>query len=203
MISSKDRSYWIGASDTKYVMGDWTGDVFYNWMLEKMGLRTNNFSSVALAAGTHWEHKILDYVGAKRKDHQILIPELRLRVNLDGDSDTHIYEVKTFRHEKGFEIYRAYWQQVQVQMYAKRMETGREDITAEISAYGLIEDDYMNYFREIDPDRISRHFIKYDDVFIGWYLKRVKRLCEHLNKGEFPNRKEEQIKKLYLLKGRR
>ena len=37
---------------------------------------------------------------------------------------------------------------------------------AEIVAYGLVENDYKNYFNEIDKNRISHHEVLYDTEFI-------------------------------------
>jgi hypothetical protein len=45
-------------------------------------------------------------------------------------------------------------------MYA----SGKE---AEILSYGLTENDYKNYFAEIDIDRIKHHEIEYDESDIS------------------------------------
>ena len=83
MIGSKDRSGWFGASDTSQIVGNWQTKTFKNWWMEKLGIRENHISTMPMRAGTAYEHRILDaYKQPMRKDHQILIPELRLRVIL-------------------------------------------------------------------------------------------------------------------------
>lgn len=114
-------------------------------------------------------------------DKQIIIEDLRLRVNLDGnDSDT-IFECKTYKLEKGFNLPKKYVQQVQVQM----MATGFRK--AKIIAYGLEEKDYDNFFREIDPTRRSEYIIEYDEKWINEvYLPKLTYLAKCLNEGRFP-----------------
>jgi hypothetical protein len=177
MISDKDRSGWFGASDTAMIMGNWTTATFKKWWLEKLGLHTNTISTKAMKAGTQYEHKILDTIPNVIKDRQILIPELRLRVNLDGETDI-IHEVKTHK-EPVFKVSKRYREQVIVQMYAAQKP-------AEIVAYRLTENDYLNYFKEIDLDRITHHPIEYDEEFISRYLPRLKYLAECLEKGVMP-----------------
>ena len=87
MISDQDRSGYFGASDTKYIMGNWNTKTFKNWWLSKLGISTNNFSNVSMNAGTYYEHAILDVIDVPRKDHQIIIPKYRLRINYDGDGN--------------------------------------------------------------------------------------------------------------------
>lgn len=186
MIGSQDRSGWFGASDTAIIMGNWKTKSFKNWWLQKLGLSTSHFTSRAMNAGTYYEHAILDSIGVPRKDHQILIPELLLRVNLDGDSVLKIYEVKTHKAEKRFRVTKGYWQQVQVQMFAKR----HEQLIAPkacIVSYGLLEADYRNFFNPIDLNRLKEHPIEYDRTFIDEYLPRLKYLRDCLKEGVFPD----------------
>jgi hypothetical protein len=180
MIADKDRSGWFGASDTAMIMGNWTTATFKKWWLEKLGLHTSTINTKAMKAGTQYEHKILDTIPNVTKDRQILIPELKLRVNLDGETEDTIYEVKTHSAERPFKVPKNYCQQVNVQMFA----TGKK--TAYIVAYGLTDGDYKNYFREIDKDRITYNKIEYDEEFIESYLERLKYLCECLEKGVMP-----------------
>jgi hypothetical protein len=116
MIADQDRSGWFGASDTATIMGNWSTKTFAKWWAQKLGIDTSHFTSVAMNAGTYYEGAVLDYIKAPRRDHQILIPELCLRVNLDGDGPRQIYEVKTHGAAKEFKVSKAYWQQVQEQM---------------------------------------------------------------------------------------
>ena len=61
---------------------------------------------------------------------------------------------------------------------------------AEIVAYALEKEDYANFYRDIDPKRISRHKIKYDKRFIADYEKRMLYLSECLENGNFPDERE-------------
>ncbi len=185
MIASQDRSNYFGASDTKYIVGNWETKSFENWWLEKLGLRSNKFKNEAMVTGTYFEHKILDALEIKNleKDKQII--KGRLRVNLDGNTNQKIYEIKTYNSEKGFKLYKSCIQQVQVQMWCSEIHK------AEIDAYGLIKKDYKNFFRNIDKDRISKHEILYDEEFIEKeYLPKLMYLTECLEKGKYPNKKD-------------
>ena len=114
-------------------------------------------------------------------DKQIIIEDLKLRVNLDGDKNRKIYEVKTYRHEKGFKVPRKYINQVNVQMFATGFRS------ADIVAYGLIDYDYRNYFNAIDGERLSFHPVEYDERWINnIYLPRLEYYAECLRKGVMP-----------------
>lgn len=181
MIQSQDRSYYIGASDTSMVVGNWTTKTFENWWLEKLGLNKNSFSTEATKAGNNYEHKILDSLEIEtlHKDKQIIID--RLRVNLDGNTNTCIYEVKTHKSEKEFKVSKQYWRQAQVEMYASGI------YKLYIVAYGLQENDYNNYFNEIDKNRLELINVDYDKEFIeNEYLPKLEILTECLKKGVFP-----------------
>ena len=206
MISDQDRSGWFGASDTAIIMGNWKTKTFQKWWLQKLGLDKSHFASRAMLAGTYYEHAILEAVGAPRMDHQILLPEYKLRVNLDGDGPGQIYEVKTYklamtipqsasltapftqgsRGAKEWKPKREYIQQVNVQMFAKLQEEGSLP-AAEIVAYGLGEAEYRDFFLDIDPKRIKRFPVVYDKLFIARYLRRVEYLADCLEKGVFPS----------------
>lgn len=186
MIHDQDRSGWFGASDTATIMGNWSTKTFGKWWATKLGLETGHYTSPAMNAGTYYEGAVLDYIKAPRRDHQILLPELGLRVNLDGDGPGHIYEIKTHAEAKGFTLSKAYRQQVQVQIYAKWREDGRYP-AAEIVSYGLEEADYRDFFRPVDPRRIRRHTVEYDPSFVSAYLDRLRYLKDCLDKGVWPN----------------
>lgn len=185
MIASQDRSGWFGASDVRMIMGSWDTKTFQSWWATKLGLHSGGYVSDAMYAGTYYEHPILDAVGAARKDHQIRIPELLLRVNLDGDAPGRIWEVKTHSLDKPFRVSKAYREQVVVQMYAKKQEEGRMP-RAEIVAYGLTDSDYDNFFHPVDRGRITRHPVDYDREFLGSFLPRLKRLGTCLREGRWP-----------------
>lgn len=184
MIQSQDRSYYIGCSDTSMVVGNWNTKTFEKWWLEKLGLYKNILKTNAMIAGTNYEHKILDALEIEglEKDKQIIIG--RLRANLDGNTNTCIYEVKTHSIDKEFKVSKQYWRQAQVEMYAAKI------YKLFIVSYGLTEQDYINYFNEIDKERIKQSPVEYDKEFIEKeYLPKLKILEECLEKGEFPNGK--------------
>lgn len=183
MISNHDRSGYIGASDTKYVVGNWKTKTFANWWLKKQGIDTSHIDNKFTLAGTNYEHKIIDFLNIEsiEKDKQIIIG--RLRVNLDANTENKIYEIKTYQYEKGFDLskHRDYIQQVQVQMYASGIHN------AEIVAYGLEPSDYDNYFHDIESERLSRFEINYDEEWINnVYLPKFKILEQCLIEGRFP-----------------
>lgn len=180
MIKNRDRSGWIGASDTAMVMGKWSGKTFEKWWSVKLGVRTDHFTTPAMQAGTHYEHRILEHIGVKKMDRQIKIRRLRLRVNLDGETADTVKEVKTYGGEQ-FRISKAYWMQAQVQMYVTRKKL-------DIVAYRLTDGDYDNYFNRIDPDRLSEYPIEYDAEWlrVEW-MPRQKYLARCLKKGVWPN----------------
>lgn len=180
MITDKDRSGFIGGSDTGYVMRRWNTKTFEKWWKVKQGFTQENICTDAMKAGTAYEHKILDALNipGMEKDKQII--KGRLRVNLDGNTKVKVYELKTHAAEKPFKVSADYRRQVNVEMYALGV---RE---AEIVAYGLEPEDYKNYFREIDPERITHHPIEYDEAFIARYVARMDYLCMCLETGKWP-----------------
>lgn len=181
MIQSQDRSYYIGASDSSIVVGNWNTKTFEKWWLEKLGLYKNKLKTKSMMAGDNYEHKILDALEIEglEKDKQII--NGRLRVNLDGNTEDCIYEVKTYNAKKEFKVSKAYWRQAQVEMYASGI------YKLYIVAYGLKEDDYINYFNEVEKERIKQISVKYDRNFITQeYLPRFRILSACLEKGEMP-----------------
>lgn len=183
MISSHDRSGYFGASDVSCITGNRNTKSFKNWWLTKLGIVQSSFENIAMNAGTHWEHRILDNLGLQiEKDKQVIIEDLLLRVNLDGNTDNVIYEVKTHNADKPFKVPKNYKQQVQVQMYA----TGLRE--AYIVSYGLTKQDYKNYFNEIDEGRRKLHKIEYDEIFINdVFLPNIMELSKLLKQGSIPN----------------
>ena len=178
MIKSKDRSGYIGASDTKYVMSRWNTKTFKKWWMAKLGITTNDFTNKYMMAGTNWEHRILEFIQSEHTDEQVI--KGRLRVNIDGRTGNKIQEVKAFNLEKGFKVSKIYYEQCQVEMYA--FDTKE----CEIVAYGLEEKDYKNYLRDIDKDRLFFYPIPYDEKFIERYLPRLNILEQCLIVGIFP-----------------
>jgi hypothetical protein len=182
MIADKDRSGYFGASDTEKIIGNWKTATFEKWWLQKLGINRDSFSNKYMLAGSHYEHRILESLDIPMElDKQIIIEDLRLRVNLDGNDTNTIYECKTYNLEKGFKMPKKYVQQVQVQMFASGLRK------AKIIAYGLTEGDYDNFFHPIDPDRRSEFDIPYDERWINEvYLPKLKYLAECLKEGRFP-----------------
>lgn len=186
MIADHDRSGWFGASDVGHIMGRWDTKTFSKWWMQKIGLNRDHFTNDAMAAGTNYEHAILDAIGAAEKDKQIFCRPYLLRINLDGNTGSRIHEVKTHRADKPYKPTKAHVQQVQVQMFAAKA-IGWEDVTAEIVAYGLLPEEYGNFFLDIDMKRIKRFEVAYDPAFINQYLKRIRYLGDCLLKGVWPD----------------
>lgn len=182
MIADKDRSGYFGGSDVERIIGNYKTATFEKWWLQKIGINRDHFDNRFTLAGTHFEHRILESLGIQMEfDKQIIIEDLLLRVNLDGNTDDTTYECKTYRLDKGFKLPKKYVQQVQVQMYA----TGFRK--AKIIAYGLEEGDYDNFFKPIDPSRLTIYDIEYDERWINEvFLPKLRYLAECLREGRFP-----------------
>lgn len=183
MIASKDRSYYFGASDTDKIIGKWSSKTWQKWWMQKIGINTDHFENKYTQAGTHYEHKILSSLGLLMEfDKQIILEDLRLRVNLDGNTKDCIYECKTFIYEKGFKLPKKYINQVQVQMFASGMRK------AKIVAYGLKDEDYNNYFKPIDKERVYVFDIEYDEQWINnVFLPKLRILVDCLKRGVMPS----------------
>ncbi len=186
MIQSQDRSGYIGASDSSMVVGNWDTKTFEKWWLEKLGLHKNTLNTESIKAGNNYEHKILEALelDGLEMDKQIIID--RLRVNLDGNTDTCIYEVKTHKADKEFKVSKQYWRQAQVEMYASGIHQ------LYIVSYALNGNDYINYFNEIDKNRLSMHKIDYDENFIeNDYKPKLAVLTKCLKEGVIPKMEED------------
>ena len=184
MITNHDRSGYFGASDTDKVIGNWKTKTWANWWMQKLGINTDHFDNRYTIAGTNWEHRILDSLNLPdlEKDKQIIIEDLLLRVNLDGNTPFRIKEVKTYQWEKGFKVPKKYINQVQVQMFASGIHE------ADIVAYGLEEADYDNFLRAIDKQRLDEHPVIYDPQWIETvYLPRLRILADCLKRGVMPS----------------
>ena len=183
MIKDHDRSGYFGASDVAFIVGNWKTQTWLKWWMQKIGVNRDHFDNQYTLAGTHFEHKILESLGIPglKLDEQIIHEHLRLRVNYDGLTDDCTYECKTYKLEKSWKMPKKYWQQVQVQMYAKGITRGQ------IVAYGLEAADYDNFLRPIDPKRIKREDIRYDPVWINTeFLPKLRILADCLKKGVLP-----------------
>lgn len=183
MIKSTDRSGWFGASDTSFVVGNWKTESFRRWWQEKLGMNFGaKFQNKYTLAGTFYEHAILNTIPGIIKDKQIVLPDLRLRVNYDGMVDLAIKEVKTYRENKEFKVTKGYFRQAQVEMFAAKSRD------LEIVAYPLTQEHYKNYFIPIDKSRIKIFPVEYDEDFIGLeYLPKLEYLNKCLKVGAFPD----------------
>lgn len=187
MIRNKDRSRWLGASDVRFVMSNWETKTFMQFWLVKLGVATNDFSTVYTMAGNAYERKIAQSLGLKMKfDRCVKIPKLRLRVNLDAETKDCIYEIKTHKAtENGWKLPTNYWQQCQVQMFA----TGKHK--CKLVAYPMEEENYDNFFLDVDKDKVEIFEIAYDENWINTeYLPRLVYLAECLKKRKTPNKEE-------------
>jgi hypothetical protein len=184
MIANHDRSGYIGASDVQYVIGNWKTKTWEKWWLQKLGINQDHFDNRYTIAGTNWEHRILGslHIPDLEMDRQFIIEDLRLRVNLDGNTPTRNKEVKTYQWAKGWKTPKKYINQTQVQMF------GSGIFGTDIVAYGLEEADYDNFLRAIDPARLQEIPVEYDPKWIETvYLPKHLILADCLKRGVFPN----------------
>ena len=194
MIDNFDRSGYFGASDTSMVIADnRQTKTWRQWWLVKLGEMESTFSgSIYTEAGNKYEHKILKAISEEiTLDRQIIIEKLKLRVNYDGDLDGTIYEIKTHKAEKDFEISKQYWRQAQVEMYAyKAMEKELKLPPFKklyIVSYPLYPDEYYTHREDIgiDMKRVKFNPIKYDKQFVkGEYMPKLKECARALKKGK-------------------
>lgn len=187
MIRDQDRRVWIGASDSSYVVGNWTTESFLRWWESKIGMAfaARKWGNKYTNAGTYYEHAILDTIPGITKDEVVEIPELNLRVNYDGtwygDQGCTIYEVKTYTDTKDFKVSKAYWRQAQVEMFAKN--TTR----LYILAYPMSEEHYKDYFLPIDKAKRQMIRVEYDPEWIAMeYLPKLKYVSDCIKAGRLP-----------------
>jgi len=212
MIHDYDRSHWFGASDSKYIMGmNNMSKTWLDWWDVKCGITEQNFhGSIYTKAGNTFEHSILKTWNPHITfDRQIVVPELRLRVNLDGNTADEIFEVKTYQIGKEFKVTDAYYYQAQLQMLAWKLEPSIRWVECEgqpeligknqplhrhtILAYGLYPDEYYSEYTAeqiengeipIDKDRILEFPIKPSQGTIRRARKNLKKLAKRLRKDE-------------------
>ena len=191
MITNTDRSGAFGGSDASMVIAkNRNTKTWKSWWSVKMGDMEPEFKGSSYTdAGNKYEHPILRSINEKmRLDRQIFVEKLLLRVNYDGDLNGTIYEVKTHKSEKDFEISRPYWRQAQVEMFAYQ-EKFNDFKRLYIVSYPLFPDEYYKDWDEVEVDfsRIKFHEIKYDKHFIkDEYLPCLKELSRALKKGRWP-----------------
>ena len=195
MIASQDRSGYFGASDTNKVLAtNYNTKTFRQWWAVKLGEQEPDFQgSIYTEAGNKYEHPILLSINENMNlDRQIIMERLLLRVNYDGDFNGTIYEVKTHKADREYEVSTTHWRQTQVELYAYTQMAKELDLPPlkklYIVSYALYPDEYYTDAEdvEVDFDRIVFHEIEYDKDFIkGEYLPRLKEKARALKKGKF------------------
>ena len=207
-----DRSHWFGASDAKYIMSMSENTKSWNdWWKVKCGVNDNSFSgNIYTRAGNTFEHSILNaWHPDITLDRQIVVPSLKLRVNLDGNLTDEIFEVKTYQVDKGFKVTDGYYYQAQIQMLSWHLEPLFSFVECEgsptlkgknlplkkhtILAYGLYPDEYYADYTEeqiekglipIEKDRIQTFEIKPSRSAQRQAKKRLQKLAKRLRKEE-------------------
>ena len=211
MIHDYDRRYWFGASDGKYIFSDERSKSWHDWWDVKCGKSEQNFKgNIYTKAGNTFEHSILKAVAPNAVfDRQIIVPELKLRVNLDGNTEDEILEVKTYQYGKPFRVHDGYFYQAHLQMLAWNMESyinwvdcdSRPDLkkknptlkSHKIIAYGLYPDEYYGSYSaediedgniQIDLERIKVYEIKPSRSIQRKAVKTLRKLAKKLRKEE-------------------
>ena len=163
MITDKSRDYYIGASDTHFVMMNFDTKTFQRWWQTKIGAEVMEIESVYTIAGNIYEQRILDEIFVPYRNEQFIVGQLR--VNLDGRTDQEVVEVKTSK-KPYTKVRTDHWQQTQVEMFASCMTKAR------LVAYEMEEADYFSTWmaeqtiRDIDLDRLKTFTIEYDEEWI-------------------------------------
>ena len=183
MIASQDRSYYIGASDVEKVIGNWKTKTWLNWWMQKIGINNDHFNNAYTLAGTHFEHRILESLGIPLEfDKQFINEELRLRVNLDANTEDINIECKTTQEDiNEFKLPKKYINQTQVQMFGSGFRH------TQIVVYQLLPEDYENFLRPIDPARRKIFDVPYNEEWVnGIYLPKHLVLRDCLVEGVLP-----------------
>lgn len=194
MISNQDRSGYFGASDAKFILDtDFNSKTFAEWWDIKTGRSNKHIVNDAMVTGTLYEHPIMQTFSEMYKiplelDKQIIIEDLKLRVNLDANSGKNIYECKTFKAGKRFN-YKQYINQVRIQMYA--MNTNE----ALIVAYPVTDADYaaakQDFVLPINKSKIEIYPIQQDEKWIKeTFLPRLRYLAFCLTEDKYPDEEE-------------
>lgn len=155
-----------------------------SWWRVKCGVEESDFKGNKYTdAGERFEHPILECFDKNMNmDRQLILEPLRLRVNYDGDLNGNIYEVKTHKADKPFEITPYIYDQVQTQMYVWK-ETQEEFKHLYVLSYGLTSEDYANQdpsADDIDFKRIKIQKVKYNKHHIKHFIKMLEPLATDL-----------------------
>lgn len=194
MIHDNDRSYYFGASESRYIMAkNHDSQSWRNWWAVKLGDQPSpHYNTVYTMAGTMFEHHIADAIAPEGiKDGQIIIEKLRLRVNYDLWDNGRIIEIKTHSKDKPYSVSKEHWMQTQIEMYAYRQMAEKLELPrltrCEIASYPLEAWEYhlLDEEIEVDPNRLSIHRIEYDKQWISnEFLPVLKHLARALKKGK-------------------
>ena len=212
MITDFDRSHWFGASDAKYIFSaDTSSKSWQAFWKVKCGFDVQDFKgNIYTKAGNTFEHSILRaFDPSIQFDRQIKIPKLRLRVNLDGNTEDEIFEVKTYQIDKQFKVKDEYFLQAQLQMFAWKYESYIDFADCEgvpelkkknpelkrhtILAYGLFPDEYYGAYTyeqiengliEVDPKRIKTYEIGRSRGYERKARKILRKLSARLEREE-------------------
>lgn len=189
MITDLDRSFYLGGSDAKFIMGNFDTKTFKNWWDVKLGLTTNDWSNIYTIAGNLYEGAILDYLGITERNQQTIIG--RIRINYDArDKDTNV-EVKTHNYGKyeavgaNWKPYKEYGWQVQLEMWGCNL---KETLLID---YALTDEDYqaaeVGETLPIDEDRLHFFIFEYNEEFMNGMLTRIGYLTECLEAESYPS----------------
>jgi len=213
MIQDQSRAGYFGGSDTaKVVSANRKTDSWKKWWDEKLGGKKTFYGNAYTIAGNVYEHSILTAIDKSINfDRQIIIdsPRMLLRVNYDGNLDNAIYEIKTHKNDKTFDITNNYWMQAQVEMFAWKYAHEHNRTDSEFVPVQKLEEFYIVSYA-LDPEEVSQaqnvdeeeayagrlpihedrliyHKVKYDKSWIkGEYLPALKELSKALRKGKYP-----------------
>jgi len=188
MIHDMDRSGYFGASDTRYVVSkNRDTKTWKSWWGVKLGAPQAFGGNKYTEAGNLYEHPIMRSITDEMNlDRQIIYEKYRLRVNYDGDVNGTIYECKTHKASKQFEVTKQYWMQAQVEMYCYKLMQSELELPKFnrlwIVSYALYPDEY-DQRAPIDANRIGFHPVDYDKSWVkGVYLPNLKELSRKLKR---------------------
>lgn len=182
---SESRIGIFGASETSLILSNPKSKTYQTFIKQKAGvIERVELDNKYINAGNVLEHQIIRWLEKTynitiEKDKQIHLKDKCLRVNLDGNTEDCIFEIKTRNSHYRFgdkKPPKNYWEQVQVQMHASNIKK------AKLVILYLYDDDYDNLLGyEIKKENIKIFDIEYDEKFIKRYLKRLKLAVKHMN----------------------
>ena len=197
MISNQNRAGYFGASDVKFIMDtDFNTKTFENWWDIKTGKSDKHITNDAMIRGTLYEHPIMqtfgDLYGINLElDKQIILEDLKLRVNLDANTSDTIYECKTHKLQNigSWQMPKQYIDQVRVQMFAFNMN--KAFIVDYLVKDADIDAAKNGFVLPISSDRLNVTPIYQDMNWINnQFLPRLKYLAYCLTENQYPSEAE-------------